>query len=431
VPPETIRELATRYALAKPAAIYHNFGDRYYHGNLARRAQMALGSVCGYLGESGGGVFLGGMNAGWFIGFNLAAVTNPTDAAVNVLQLQEAMEAIATGKPFPIKMWINKYRNPIHCCPNPQRWIQEVVPNLDFIVNINIRMDWTAEYADILLPDATIFERVTLGAVQDHVVLSGPAIEPLFEARTAHWIWSELARRVDLGEYFRQSEEDFLRTMLESTDAALEGITLEKLQESGGMLRANSPETPYVALAHKQFDTPTGRIEFYSERLTSYGEELPVFKPGLEIPIRQGSKYPLQLQTPHTRFYMQTDFGDLPVLKQFVPEPWLEINPEDADTRAVSDGNTVEVFNDRGGKILKAVLSSAVPVGVVKTHHGPGRKMYQEGHYQMLTLPWGAKATSNPVHELRYQLTRPWWKWAGGQADIISDCAVDVRKAKV
>ena len=195
VPAETIRDLARRYAQAKPAWIYYNFGlGRYFHGNLATRAQLALGAVCGYLGKLGGGVNLGGISiplagGGHGIGFNYGAVQQATEDTLNVITLYEVFQGIESGEPYPIKMWINSFRNPIQCCPNPQRWIDKLVPNLDFIVNINIRLDWTAEYADIVLPDATILERMSLSGVQDHVILSGPCIEPLFEAKTTTWIW--------------------------------------------------------------------------------------------------------------------------------------------------------------------------------------------------------------------------------------------------
>ena len=77
---------------------------------------------------------------------------------------------------------------------------------------------------------------------------------------------------------------------------------------------------------------------------------------------------------------------------------------------------------------MKALINPAVPPGTIRTNHGPGPNDFKKGHYQIVTLPHASEETFSPVHELRYQLTRPWWKWAGGQADIIFDCAVDVRK---
>jgi len=431
VPAEKIRELALRYVQAQPAAIYYNFGlGRYYNGHLSTSAMLTLGAVCGYIGRLGGGVSLGGISipgagGGYLIGLNNGAVQQATDATLNIITLFETLQAIETGKPYPIKMWINSYRNPIQCCPNPQRWIEKIVPNLDFIVNINIRLDWTAEYADIVLPDATIFERLTVSAARDHVILSGPAIEPLFEARTTNWMWSELAKRVGLGEYFQSSDEDYVRMVLTSDDPSLEGITLEKLRESGGIMRANVPAVPYVA--NQVFDTPTGRAEFYCERLVEYGQALPVYMPSKEAP--ESGKYPLQYYSCRKKYYMHTFMGDIPVLKKLMGEPWVDINPDDAKARGIADGDLVEIFNDRGRLVVRALLNPMVPPGSVRTNHGPGPHMYKAGHYQMLTLPHAAEETFNPVFDRRYRETRPWWKWAGGQADIIFDCAVDVRKA--
>jgi anaerobic selenocysteine-containing dehydrogenase len=429
VPAETIRDLARRYALAKPAFIYTNYGvGRYFHGNLSHRAQLALAIVCGYLGELGGCVMMGGGGPD-SAALNTNAVAKATEASTNGLLFDEFFHAVKTGDPYPIKMWLITYGNPVHTTPNSRRYIEEVIPNLDFIVNVNIRLDWTAQYADIVLPDATIFERATLSGILDHVILSGPAIEPLYEARTTTWIWSEVAKRIGLGEYFEHSDEDYIRMMLETDDPTMEGITYEKLQEAGGLMRANVPKETYVALSARRFDTPTGRLEFYSERLIPYGEELPIFKPSLEVPYSPNPKYPLQFFSGRRRYYMQTNLGDIPVLRRFVPEPWLDINPADAKARGIKDGDVVEVFNDRGNLVVKALVNPTVPPGAVWTFHGPGPQEYIEGHYQMLTLNCYTEETFNPVHDMRWQQTRPWWKWAGGQSDTLFDCAVEVRKA--
>ena len=432
IPADKIRELAMAYAQAKPAAIYFNFGlGRYYNGNLVTRAQLALGAVCGYLGVIGGGVSCGGMSipgagGGHLINFNSAAAQKATDASLNTITLDQVFQCIETGKPYPIKMWINSYRNPIQTCPNPQTWIEKRVPNLDFIVNINIRLDWTAQYADIVLPDVTIFERETVSGVMDHVVLSGPAIEPLFEAKTTNWIWSELAKRFEFADQFKYSAEDYIKMMLNSEDPSVKGITLEQLKQNGGIVRANVPTTPYVALAAKNYDTPTGRIEFYAERLQQFGEALPVYKPSKEAP--KSDKFPFQYFSCRKKFYMHTFMGDIPVLHRYMGEPWADINPTDAAAKSVKDGDMIEIFNDRGNATVRVLVNPMVPPGVVRTNHGPGPQEFKKGHYQMLQLPHGEPETFSPIHDLRYKLTEPWWKWGGGQADIIFDCAVDFRK---
>jgi molybdopterin-containing oxidoreductase family molybdopterin binding subunit len=429
VPVDKIRDLALRYVKAKPACIYNNHGlGRYFRGNLSFNAQKALASVCGYHGLAGGGVVRGGGSGGRHPAFNNAAVQKPTDASASAITFYDAMQALETGKPDPIKMWISIYRNPIQCCPNPKRFIDNIVPNVEFIVDSNIHMDWTAQYADIVLPDATILERITISDIQDHVVLSGPAIEPMYESRTMVWFWSEIAKRVGLGDHFQKSDEDYVRMMLDSQDPALEGITVEKLRDAGGMVRANYPENVPVYMGDMKFGTPTGRIEFYYERLVPFGEELPIYKPSLEAPDSPNADYPLQYFSIRKRYYMHTFMGDIPALKKLRGEPKLDINPIDAKSRDIVDDDWVEAYNDRGHVVMKARLTEMVPPGTVRTDHGPGPEEYKVGHYQEVTLPHAAPETRNLVHDLRYDLAPAAQKSMGGQADIISDVAVQVRK---
>jgi molybdopterin-containing oxidoreductase family molybdopterin binding subunit len=216
VPADSIRELARRYAQAMPGSIYTNWGvGRYYHGNISYRAQLVPAILCGYLGRLGGGVHVGGGSEAEQIVLNDAAIQQPTDATARGLEFGKVMQAINTGDPYPIKAFLCTYANPIHGTPNAHLWL-EAMKHLDFVVNVNIRLDWSAEYADLVLPDATVFERLTLSAVQQHLVLSGPAIEPMYEARTETWLWSELGKRVGLGEYFQLGEEDYIRMQLDS-----------------------------------------------------------------------------------------------------------------------------------------------------------------------------------------------------------------------
>ncbi|NBK25272.1 MAG: hypothetical protein EOM68_25025, partial [Spirochaetia bacterium] len=60
------------------------------------------------------------------------------------------------------------------------RWIDEVFPKLDLIVDFDIWMTDTGEYADYVLPDCMPFERteLILSASYNHIVLQEPAIPP-------------------------------------------------------------------------------------------------------------------------------------------------------------------------------------------------------------------------------------------------------------
>jgi anaerobic selenocysteine-containing dehydrogenase len=43
----------------------------------------------------------------------------------------------------------------------------------------------------------------------------------------------------------------------------------------------------------------------------------------------------------------------------------LEMHPKDAEARGIADGDPVRIWNDRGALILKAMMNSSLPAGVV------------------------------------------------------------------
>jgi len=218
--------------------------------------------------------------------------------------------------------------------------------------------------------------------------------------------------------------------MLDTEHPALKGITVEKLREAGGAIRANFPEDVPVFMGEFKYGTPTGRIEFYRERLVSLDQQLPIYTPSLEAPDSPNPAYPLGYISCRKRYYMQTIMGGVPVLKKLSGPPKLDINPVDAKARSIVDDDWVEAYNDRGNMVVLARLTEMVPPGVVRTDHGPQPDEFKAGHYNHLTLPHASPETINPVHDLRWELAPPAAKAFGGQADIIFDSAVEVRKWK-
>jgi len=131
---------------------------------------------------------------------------------------------------------------------------------------------------------------------------------------------------------------------------------------------------PYVPFYQQNFPTPSGRIEFYVESLVPYDMPLPIYKEPIEAsptnPLYQ--KYPLVFLSAHTRFRTHTQWYNLPWLNEVLPPlvPFLEINPIDAQTRGISDGDTVTVFNDRGSIQLLARVTNGIRPGVVNSYQG-------------------------------------------------------------
>ena len=75
----------------------------------------------------------------------------------------------------------------------------------------------------------------------------------------------------------------------------MRGVTFERLMEDG-WVRLNVP-TPYLPYADGGFRTPSGKCEFYSERMADLGlDPLPTYTPPRELPETApelAKRYPL------------------------------------------------------------------------------------------------------------------------------------------
>lgn len=73
------------------------------------------------------------------------------------------------------------------------------------------------------------------------------------------------------------------------------------------------------------------------------------------------SKYPLVLMSERPRYRVHSQWFNTPLLREIDPEPFVKINPVDAEARGITDGSYVECFNDRGTAVAKAVFRSDPP----------------------------------------------------------------------
>jgi len=216
------------------------------------------------------------------------------------------------------------------------------------------------------------------------VQLQPKVIEPLYESRPDRDIVNEIGLRMGLPKDFPLSAEQYVERVLSSGHPSMEGITLEKLKQ--GPVEV----APYNFTG---FATPSGRIEFYSERMKEYGQELPVFMEPIESTRRpQAKKYPLSYLSTHTKYGNHSFLANIAWLRELDAEPLLEMNSVDAAARGIVDGDMVVAFNDRGKVKLKVKVHEGIRPGVVNINEGWWHHHFAEGSYQELT-----HATINPA----------------------------------
>ncbi len=309
----------------------------------------------------------------------------------------------------------------------------------------DVFMSATAEYADYVLPDCTLYEREDIDIGHGgYIVLEEKAIEPMYECQPPIFFWSELAKRLGFGEYFDKTMDEWLAFMLDSKDPSVTGIepplTLERLKQEK-MIRANVPNEIFHPFLDKKFPSPSGRIEFYNEELVPAGDGLPVFREQFESPRSAlAKKYPLVFITANNKFFMHSILANDPlVLKSYKKEPYISINPLDAKKRGIKEDDLVIVYNDRGSLKVKAMMSEVVPLGVVNLPHGWWPKQFIEGHLANLIPSLSSAETRDEAREIYYSVADEREKQAGPTTaftetlfgyspDTLFDCLCEVKK---
>ena len=367
ITPEEIINLAREYARTRPAMIRINFGlQRHAGGGMAVRTITCLPALTGSWRDAAGGVLL--MTSD-FYGFNHQALERPDlirgkPRSINIAALGDALTAATP----PVKAAYVYNNNPVAVCPDSRKVIAGFLREDLFTVVHEIFQTDTADYADILLPATTQLEHTDLHKSYGHLYVQAnqPAIAPVGEAKANAEVFRLLAARMGFDDpCLSDSDEDICRQALDSKAPALNGINWESLKTSGWQ-RLNVPAAPF---AQGGFPTPSGKCEFYSASAKTMGlDPLPGFTPPRESPANPSElsqRYPLAFISPPHRHFLNSSFANLDFALKDSGVPTLEIHPDDAAARGITENTEARVFNDRGEYTVRARITDRVRRGVV------------------------------------------------------------------
>ncbi len=140
----------------------------------------------------------------------------------------------------------------------------------------------TADYADILLPATTQLEHWDIVRPYGHFFLglNRSAIAPLGQSLPNSEIFRRLAAALGYTDpCFAEDDETVLRQLIEAqTHPSFDTVTWDALL-THGFARLNLPD-PYLPFAQGNFPTPSGKCEFYSERMERDGyDPVPTYTP--------------------------------------------------------------------------------------------------------------------------------------------------------
>jgi anaerobic dimethyl sulfoxide reductase subunit A len=378
IPADVLRRLAIEFATTKPAALQTGYAPgRTLYGEQYHRAAYALAALTGGVGVSGAGSGCSNGATGRCGIKSLATGTNPIAARVSSALLADLLvRGAAGGYPADIKLIYSVGGDLFNQCPNINKMIG-ALDRVEFIVAQDNFLTPTARYADIVLPATTFWERNDVhtpwaGALH-YAIYMRQAIAPMDECRNDLDILTTLADRLGIAGYNDKSESQWLRELTAEAIDDFDRFAAE------GVARFPAPVEP-VAFAREirdpeqhRFSTPSGKIEIYSMALAAkpdpYGLGAIPPIPTWIAPPKVEPAYPLLLCTPKSRARTHSIHGNQPSLAR-VDRDNVWINPLDAGSRGIADGEQVRVYNRNGATILPAKITDRIAPGVVSIKEG-------------------------------------------------------------
>jgi anaerobic selenocysteine-containing dehydrogenase len=397
---------AREYATTRPAIIRLMLGlQRHGGGGMAVRAIACLPALVGSWRERGGGIVF--ITAGQF-GLNRKLVERPDLVPPGTREINmSTLGQVLTDSSLrpPVRALVVYNSNPANIAPQQEQVIAGLRRDDLFTVVLEQFPTDTTDYADVVLPATTQLEHYDLMWSWGHhyLTFNNPSIAPLGEAKPNTEIFRLLASAMGFDEpCFRDSDQDIIRQALDTTNPNLAGITFERLQRDGWARlslpaadgrreaaaepsrvqvaggREETAADDYRPFANGGYGTPSGKCALYSEAMAAEGlDPLPTFTPPHESPRGNPERlasYPLQLLSIKAHHFLNSTFANVPSLSRDAGPRQVELHPDDAAARGLSEGQEIRVFNDRGQFRAIARISAAVRPGVAVSPFGRWRR---------------------------------------------------------
>jgi len=383
---EQIRQVARLYATTKPAAIVDGNGlDMHREVFDTTRAVAMLRALTGNLDKPGGDVL-------------------PQPIPVRNIQLRERLDkailpithqyplfnafsetwgnqvqgcvadAILDESPYPLKMVVVQSGNPLVTMADSCR-TRAAFAKLETLVVIDMFMTETARRADIILPAASCFEKTQLNraSIRNNPIILQNAVIPTVGDSWPDWkIVFELGRRLGFtAEFPWQTAEEAIDYQLEPA-----GVTVEELRKNGKSgLRIEALR--YEKFRDTPFRTPSGKVEFFSNRLAAAGLPGVPFENGFgDTPIAfadRSEEYPvLGISGSRDIRFTNSQFRTIPELLKDGADCLVDIHPDDAVLQGFANGERIRIETPKGAVEMTVRLSTVVRPGSVRLAWGWG-----------------------------------------------------------
>ena len=374
VPASTIREVARIFGKANAAIIFWGMGiSQHTHGTDNARCLISLSLLTGNVGRPGTGLhpLRGQNNVQGASDAGLIPMVYPDYQSVANTDVQKKFED-AWGVPLDanpgltvveiiggalagdIKGMYMMGENPFLSDPNVNK-VRKALANLEFLCVQDIFLTETAEFADVILPATSFFEKDGTYTNSDRRVQVGQTtLAAPGEARLDWQLVCEIATRMGYPMQYESAEDIFAE--FTSLTPSYAGLDYENLTPAGKLWPCADPANSdgKQLLFGDGFPTDSGRGKF-----------VPVdFQPAAELPDEQ---YPFILNTGRLleHWHTGTMTRRSKALDAIEPEAHCQMNPADLEELEVGPDEYVRLSTRRGTITLKARPETGVSRGNV------------------------------------------------------------------
>lgn len=371
VPANDIRAAARLYAKGPKSSILYCMGvTQHATGTDGVKSVANLAMLCGMVGIESGGVnpLRGQNNVQGACDMGALPVSFPAYQRVDDDQVRAKFEK-AWGVPLSGKpgLTVVEIMNAAHkgeikglhvmgenlMLSDPDlTHVEESLKKLDFLVVQDIFLTETAKFADVVLPSACFAEKEgTFSNTERRVQRVRKAVEAPGEAKQDWMIISELAQKMGYPMKYGSASE--IMNELGTVTPSYAGISFARLEGEGLQWPCPTAEHPGTKYLHKdKFSRGKGLFTAIE------------FKPSAE---QTDSSYPLILTTGRVLYHYHT--GTMTRLSrgssERYPESLVEINPADAESHGIKNGDMVRVSSRRGSVEAKANVTGKSPKGTI------------------------------------------------------------------
>lgn len=361
VPAAKIIEAALLFSQG-PSMLWLGQGmQRQPRGGNAFRAAVLPVIATGYLGKPGAGFCY--MNGPETRGVDYTFLMAPelrSDGGASISHIDLADNLESPAKSRALFTWNN---NILASSPAQTRLRKALAREDLFTVVTDLFMTDTANFADYILPAASFLEFDDLVFPYFHNTMSAQAkaAEPIGEALPNQEIFRRLARAMgyNRAELFETDEAMIGRLMAQTTFKG----TFDDLKAAGTVQLNAAPAVQFEALT---FNTPSGKIEVYSERIEKLGQ------PGVPEPHADGAPAGenIRVLSPASMWLMNSIYGNDDTVRRRLGEPSVMLSQGESTKRGLKEGDDVVLKNDAGTLHLKVRISADVPDQVALVYKG-------------------------------------------------------------